>query len=138
MELNMRDLHNNIKVESALNVSSITTNTTTVGSIIDTQGYDALEFIMRSGTLTDGTFTPLIEEGDAANLSDATAVADADLLGTEAAAAFILTDDNAVKKVGYIGNKRYVRLSVVSTGITSGGTMSAISIKGRAADRPIA
>jgi hypothetical protein len=134
----MKDLHNNIKVENALNVSAISSNTTTVGAIIDMQGYGALEFVLRSGTLTDGTYTPLVEEGDAANLSDATAVADVDLLGTEAAAAFILTDDNTVKKVGYIGNKRYIRLSVVSAGTTTGGTMSAIAIKGKAADRPIA
>jgi hypothetical protein len=134
----MRDLHNNIKAEAALNVSAISTDTTTVGSIIDMQGYGALEFIIRSGTLTDGTYTPLIEEGDAANLSGATAVADADLLGTEAAAAFVAADDNVVKKVGYIGNKRYVRLSIVSSGVTTGGAMTAVAIKGRAADRPMA
>jgi hypothetical protein len=133
----MRDLHNNIKVESGLNISSITTNTTTAGSIIDMQGYGSLEFIIRSGTLTDGTYTPLVEEGAVSNLSDATAVADADLLGTEAAAAFVSTDDNTIKKIGYIGAKRYVRLSLVSTSVTTGGTMSVIVLKGRANDRPV-
>ena len=134
----MRDLHNNIKVEVALDTSTISTDTITVGNIIDMQGYGSVEFVMQSGALTDGVYTPLIEEGDAANLSDAAVVAAADLLGTEAAAVFTLTDDNAVNKIGYVGNKRYVRLSIVSAGAITGGMLSAVSVKGSAGDLPIA
>ncbi len=134
----MRDLHNNQKIEIALNTGAISSNITTNGVIIDMQGFYAIEFIIQSGNLTDGTYTPLIQEGDAANLSDAADVVDANLLGTEAASAFIATDDNKVKKIGYIGNKRYVRLAIVSSGVTTGGTISALAIKGRAADRPVA
>ncbi len=134
----MRDLHNNIKVEKALNTTAISSDTTTTGSIIDMQGFGAVEFIIQSGTLTDGSYTPLIEEGTLSNLGDATAVADSNLLGTEADAAFALTDDNKVKKIGYIGNKRYVRLSIVSADTTTGGTVSAVAVKGNAGDRPVA
>ena len=134
----MRDLHNNIKAEVALDTTSISSDTTTAGNIIDMQGFGSVEFVMQSGTLTDGTYTPLIEEGDASNLSDAAAVADSDLLGTEAAAAFASTDDNAVNKIGYIGNKRYVRLSIVSASTTTGGTLSAVSVKSNAGDLPVA
>lgn len=133
----MRDFHNNVKAEVALNTSAISTSTTTIGNIIDLQGYGAVEFIIQSGTLTDGSYTPLIEEGSAADLGDATAVADSNLLGTEAAAAFALADDNVVKKVGYVGNKRYVRLSIVSSAVSTGGTVSAVSVKSRAADKPV-
>lgn len=134
----MRDLHNNIKEEVALNITAISSDTTTDGNIIDLQGYGSVEFIIQSGTLTDGTYTPLIEDGDDSGLSDAAAVADASLLGTEAAAAFAATDDNSITKIGYIGSKRYVRLSIVSGSTSSGGTVSAVSIKGRAADAPVA
>lgn len=134
----MKDLYNNIKAESALNTSAISSSTTTAGNVIDRQGYNSLEFLIMSGTLTDGTYTPLVEEGDAANLSDAAAVADANLLGTEASAAFTASNDNTVKKVGYIGSKRYVRLSIVSAGVTTGGTISALAVKGHASDRPVA
>ena len=134
----MRDLHNNIAPAVAFDTAAISSNTTTAGNIIDRQGYEAVEFILLSGTLTDGTYTPLIEHGDAANLSDAAAVADSELLGTEADAAFAATEDDAVKRVGYIGSKRYVRLSIVSASTTSGGTMSAIAVKGRAHTNPIA
>ncbi|MDA0780809.1 MAG: hypothetical protein PQ612_06710 [Rickettsiales bacterium] len=133
----MRDLHNNIKAETAFNTSAISSDTTTNGNIIDMQGFGSIEFVIQSGTLTDGTYTPLIQEGDESNLSDATAVGDADLLGTEADAAFIATEDNAVKKIGYIGNKRYVRLSIVSASTTSGGTISAVSVKSDAGDMPV-
>jgi len=125
-----RDLHNTIVAENALNVSSITTNTTTAGSIIDRSGSRALEFLIHSGPLTDGAYTPLIQHGDQPDLSDATAVDETDLLGTEAEAVFVPTDDNAVKKIGYAGIKRYVRLNIVSTGVTSGGSLSAIAVKG--------
>lgn len=125
----LRDLHNNVAVEPALDVAAITTDTTTAGDIIDMKGAEALEFVIVSGTLTDGTYTPLVEDGNEANHSDAAAVADADLLGTEAAAAFAATEDNAVKKVGYTGNKRYVRLSLVSASTTSGGTIGAVAVK---------
>lgn len=135
----MKDLHNNMKPEVAFDISAISSDTTTAGNIIDLQGFNSAEFVMFSGTLTDGSYTPLLEEGDAANLSDATAVADAHLLGTEAAAAFAAaSDDDAVKKLGYIGNKRYVRLSIVSASTSSGGTMGAIAVKGHAGDNPVA
>ncbi len=136
-ENNMRDLHNKIKVGVALNISAISTNTTTAGAIIDKRGYRSVEFIIMSGTLTDGTYTPLIEESDNADLSSSNAVADADLLGTEAAAALIATEDNTTKKVGYIGGKRYVRMSVVSTGVTTGGTVLGVALRANAADLPV-
>jgi len=133
----MSDLHNSIHLAPALNTSAITSSTTTNGNIIDMQGYGAVEFAIQSATLTDGTYTPLIQEGSAANLSDATTVAAADLHGTTASATFALTDDNVVKKIGYVGSKRYVRLSIVSTSVTTGGTISALAIQGRAHDLPV-
>lgn len=134
----MRDLHNNIKAEVAFDTAAISSDTTTAGNIIDMQGYGSVEFIIQSATLTDGTYTPLIEEDDDSGLSSASAVADADLLGTEASAAFIASEDDEVKKVGYIGNKRYVRLSIVSASTSTGGTVSAISVKANAGDLPVA
>lgn len=134
----MRDLHNNIKTQSAFNSALINSNTTTNGLIIDMQGFEAVEFIIQSATITDGSFTPLVRHGEASDLSDAADVPDASLLGTEAAAAFAAADDNTVKKIGYIGGKRYVRLSLVSTGVTSGGTLAAIAVKALPSQAPVA
>lgn len=135
----MKDMKNNIKVSNALNIQAIATNTTTAGAIIDTKGFDSLTLVFQTGTITDGDYTLLIEEGNSATLADAAAVADADLLGTEAGASFSAdTDDNKVSKIGYRGGKRYVRLSVVSTSVTTGGTVGATAIQGHPQFAPVA
>lgn len=125
-----KDLHDNVSVSVAKNPTTISTDTTTAGVIIDTKGYGAIEFVMYTGTRTDGTYTPLIEESDDSGLSGATAVDDANLFGTEAGAALIAS--NSASRIGYrCGNKRYVRLSVVSASTSSGCTsVGAIAIKG--------
>jgi len=129
----LRDLHNNLEANVGLSPQDITSDTTTVGVIIDTQGFHSLEFMITSGTLTDGTYTPLIEDGEDSGLSDAAAVSDANLLGTEAGAAFTASEDDTAKKVGYRGSKRFVRLSIVSASTSSGGLMGAVAIQGHAA-----
>lgn len=132
-----RELASNLYLTSARNAAAITTNTTTAGVEIDTQGYNSLVFAIQSATITDGTFTPLIEESDASG-SGYAAVADADLSVTEASVAFVAADDNVVKKIAYTGAKRYVKLSLVSTGVTSGGTIGALAILGHPAFAPVA
>ena len=78
------------------------------------QGFEAAELLIMIGANTDAdvTFTVLIEDGAESNLSDAAAVADAQLLGTEALAGFQFDDDNECRKIGYIGAKRYVRATI--------------------------
>ena len=130
------DLHSNIKDETALNTAAISTNTTTVGAIIDTLGYESLEFIAQSGTITDGAYALLLEQGDDSGLSDVAAVPADEVLG--ALTGFVATDDNETVRVGSIGKKRYQRLSLVSTGVTTGGTFSAVAVLGNPKSGPVA
>lgn len=133
-----KDLHNKVKVMNAFDIQSISSDTTTNGDIIDLQGYESCEFIFQTGTITDGDYTVLIQEGDESDLSDAGAVADGDLLGTESNASFTSNDDdNKVSKIGYGGGKRYVRFNVVSSNTTSGGTVGAIAVLGHASQEPV-
>lgn len=132
----MRDLHNSIKASPALNPAAISSNTATNGAIIDLAGYESLEFVIVSGTLTDGTYTPSIIVGDASDLSDGAAATGSDLLGTIAGATFAATDDNKAKKIGYVGNKRYARLTITTTGVTTGGTVGAVAIQGSPRSAP--
>ncbi len=132
-----RDLHSNIKASKALATSAISSDTNTDGEVIDTAGYKSCEFVILSATLTDGTYTPAILESDASDMSGATAADAADLIGTVAAATFAATADGAVKKLGYKGNKRYVKLRIASTGTTSGGTVSAVCIQGEPSYAPV-
>lgn len=119
----MRDLHNNIYPKRGLSpVVAGTDNTAYVSEIVDTLGFNAVEFIIMNGANTDAdaTFTVLFEDGDASNLSDNAAVADADLLGTEVLASFDFGDDNECRKIGYIGNKRYCRVTITPAGNAAG------------------
>lgn len=111
-----QDLHNNVVTKVALNGQTINSATTTQGNIIDTQYYNALEFVIGVDAYTSGTVTPLIEEGDQANLSDAAAVDANYILGDYASVAGVLIAANTQSRLGYIGVKRYVRLSLVTTG----------------------
>ncbi len=133
-----KDLHNNVKVVRAIDYTAVTNgNTTTNGEIIDTKGFDSVEFVFEMHSQTDGDYTVLIQDGDDSGLSDAAAVADAYLLGTESGASFTAdTSDNDVSKIGYIGGKRYVRANIVQSGGTSGGNFSAVCILGDATDAP--
>lgn len=110
------DLHNSIDVKRGLSpVAAGTDNTPYVSQIVDTAGYDSVEFLLMIGANTDAdaTFTVLVEDGDDSDLvDDGAAVADAFLLGTEALASFTFADDNECRKIGYIGTKRYVRVTV--------------------------
>ncbi len=126
--MGQRDAHNSVEQKSALDVQAITSDTTTAGNILDLANVEAIEFLIAAGVLTDGAYAVLIEDGNDSGLSDAAAVADAQLLGTESDAGFAATDDNKVSRIGYIGNKRFVRLSLVSTGTTVGGTLGAVAV----------
>jgi len=132
-----QDLYNSIKQINALDIQTIGTDTTTNGDILDTQGYESVTFLFQTGTVTDGDYAVLIQEGDESDLSDAASVADADLIGTEALASFDAdTDDNKTTKLGYKGNKRYVRFNIVSTNTSSGAVLGAMAVLGHARVQP--
>lgn len=124
------DLKNRLTVAKAKAITATTDNTAVVSSIVDLQGYDGVLFAILSGSLVDAdaTFTLLVEEGEAANLSDAAAVSDDDLIGTEALASFIFSEDDTVKTIGYCGTKRYLRLTITPANNASSATFAILSI----------
>lgn len=139
----MRDMANNITPKRGLSpVAAVTDNTPYVSQIVDTLGFGSCTFITLIGANTDSdaTFATLVEESDAANMDGAGAVADADLIGTEALAGFTAADDdNEVRKIGYIGNKRYVRVTLTPSGNNSGNIfLAGVWILGHPHQRPTA
>lgn len=125
----MRDLHNNLKFTKAIGPQAIITgNATTTGPIIDTQGFESLEFIIPAGTITDGTFTPTLTEGNDPALADGAPVAASDTFGVPTAMGAAAS--NTVQKLGYKGSKRYVRLALVQAGATTGGFITAHAVQG--------
>lgn len=117
--------------EQALGLSATLSGTTPAkGNIIDMQGWGSLKFSVQTGTVTDaGTtsgFAFEVQESDTTADADFTAVADADLIGTEAALTVTSddADNSAIGSIGYRGSKRYVR--IVATGTT--GTNAVVSV----------
>lgn len=132
------DLHNNIELRRAISPTRVTDNTAEVSEIIDLQNRGSLEFLIACGAIadSDATFTILVEDGDDSGLSDAAAVDDAFLLGTEAGAAFQFDDDDEIRKIGYIGPKRYVRLTITPASNTGDADISAVAVLGHARKGP--
>ena len=131
------DLHSNVKQEVALDSQDITTDTTTVGNIIDTVGFESIEFVIQSGVITDGAYALVLEQGDDSGLSDAAVVPTDEVLGV--LTGFVAADDNAAKRVGSIGKKQFQRLSIVSTGTSTGATkFSSVAVRGHPKSAPTA
>lgn len=129
-----RDITSELSPDNALDQQAITSDITTVGEIIDTAGFEGLDMNVRSGVITDGSYTTIIEDGDESNLSDAAPVSSDLIIGT--LPAFIASEDNVTKHFGSVSKKRFQRISIVSTGTTSGGFFSATAVKGKPRSAP--
>lgn len=124
-----RDLKDNIAVNFVLN-SDVSDNTAQVGVVQDHRGSKSHTYVINIGAVADAdaTFTTLLEESDVSN-SGFTAVADADMIGTEAQASFQFDSDNSVRTLGYIGAKRYTRLTITPANNTGAASFSSVCIE---------
>lgn len=117
-----------------------TDNTPIVSSIIDTRGYNSCTLVLETGVNTDAdaTFSVLVEDGEAANLSDKATVDAKFLVGTLAQAGFTAAnDDNKCRKIGYVGSKRYVRVTVTPAANDSGNIfLAGMAVLGHPANAP--
>ena len=128
------DLHDNVKASRGISpAAAVTDNTAFVSQILDTAGFGSAEFVGQFGAIADAdvTFTVLVEDGDAANLSDAAAVDDAYLLGVEAMGLAFGSDDKTFK-IGYIGPKRYVRVTVTPASNSGNIFLAGVWLQGHA------
>lgn len=138
----MKDMMNNVQVKPVIvpAATAVADNTAQVGSVIDRLGYQSLTYLIVTGTLADAdaTFTVLLEESDASDMSGSNAVADADLVGTEALASFTFANDGVCRKLGYIGHKRYTRLTITPANNTGAAPMAAVALLGHPSSMPTA
>ncbi len=132
------DLHNSIKVSRGVSpIAAVTNDTPFVSQILDTNGFGTAEFIGITGTLTDAdtTLTVLVEDGNDSALADNAAVDDAYLLGVEAMG-LQYDSDNKTFKIGYIGPKRYVRVTITSANNTGNLFIAGAWLQTRARKQP--
>lgn len=135
----MYDSYDSLKILPAIAPVVVSDNTAQVSAIIDRLGFESALFAINTGTLadTDATFAVLLEDGNNSALSDNATVSDSFTLNTQSAASFTFANDGVVRKIGYIGSKRYLRLTITPTGNSTTAPMSAMAILSRAASRPV-
>lgn len=119
------------KVTTAITPQTQTnSDTAIVGSIIDTAYAGGVTFEILWGTLTDAdaTFAVTLAESANSDMSSSNEVASTDLIGTLTEASVTFADDNKCTKLGYIGNKRYLQLTITPSGNNSGAAPVAASV----------
>ncbi|MBN1379683.1 MAG: hypothetical protein JXA04_10665 [Gammaproteobacteria bacterium] len=135
----MKDLHSNIKSVQHVPAAAVTA-TVTPAAAVDLSGFNSVEFLIAIGTITNIANSPApswafhLEESDSAS-TGFTAVTNSDDVLTGSAASPVTTpdgttgvfltvndadDDAATYRIGYVGNKQYVR--VISTASDTPGS----------------
>jgi hypothetical protein len=134
----MRDLRSSIAVRPVIAPIVVSDNTAQVGTVIDRQGFSSLTYAIATGILADAdaTFTVLLEESDVSG-SGFAAVADGDLIGTEAAASFTFANDGVTRTLGYRGSKRFTRLTITPAANTGSAPIAAMAILGHPVIAPV-
>lgn len=134
----MRDLFSNIKCSLAEPpVAAVTDNTAKVSEILDTANFGSAVFVGVMGTNGDAdcTYTVLVEHSDDSGMSGATAVPDEQLHGVEAMG-LDFASDNKVFKIGYCGDKRYLRVTVTPANNTGNFFFAGVWIQGHPRSGP--
>jgi alkyl hydroperoxide reductase subunit AhpF len=148
----IRDLFNRIKVVQLFPpVAAVTDNTAQVSAIIDRQGFESLVYVLEFGTQSDAdaVFSVKIEEGDNSALSDAANVAAAQLQADTATGAVLdatpaalhqfaadFSNDNVSVKIGYLGGKRYTRVTLTPANNTGNFFLAGSAILSNARHNP--
>jgi len=135
--MSIRDLHNNCRTARGW-AAKAASGGVAAAKITDRQGYGGVEFLISYGavTATNATATVLVKDGDVTGTL--TSVADTYLLGTEALASLPVADTTGTrtsgvtqyvtKRIGYVGNKRYVQCSISAETVTAATIVSIIPL----------
>lgn len=136
----MRDQSQVLDVDQSIAPQDLAADTTVDGSAVDLKGFNAATVAIDVGTWTDGTHTFEVQHAnDDGTGSPGTfaAVPDADLEGDEPVVDSATTDGQTYK-LGYTGLRRHLRVSVTSTGTTTGlADVAAYAVKGVPTNAPV-
>ena len=127
-----RDIESHLDLVTTLD--PLRRTATGTGASVDLQGYDSAMAVFHAGLWVDGTHTPKLQDS-----ADGTTFADAgtaDQLGTFAAVLGTATDQ-IIQKVGYIGDKQFVRGFVTVAGATTGADYGFTIVRGHAHRQPL-
>ena len=132
-----KDIHNTMLQTTLFIDPIISTNTISLSKIIDTVKFSGNEFLIIATAITDGTYVISVQEGDEVDdeatptvITDGATVETEDLLVTLSNLTFTVAETASTSRVGYIGSKRWLRLEIESTDVSTGGIFSTVSIQG--------
>ena len=119
------DLHSTSAVRTALNLVDATGTST--GNTIDMLGFNSLEYVVISGSLSAGTYFVNFEDSDDGQnweeVSEDLRIGDSfDFDQTVSA------DSNASKRVGIVSKKRFQRLEIVAAAPSGTNNFTAAAI----------
>jgi hypothetical protein len=124
----------------AIPLTTVSSTSAVTGEIIDLRGFHSLDIVPVTGIVgsTSAAFTFSMAHGDDPALSDGTAVGGTDL-ARASAAVLGHTPDATGAPFGYIGSKRFVRVSVVPSNCTTGSpaVIGAVAVRGCALSQPV-
>lgn len=135
------DMSKDVKVDPSLEPQTLGADATVNGASVDLKGFHAATVIIDVGAWTDGTHTFEIQEADddgAGSPGSFAGVAAADLVGTEPVVDGATVDDQQYL-IGYIGDKRHLRVSVTSASVTTGlAAVASYVMAGKPSTLPVA
>ncbi len=143
--MTMRDLHNNVDPVRCIAAQTITQGGgAIVSGNVDLQFFNSAELIVEFGDIDEMGGSPVggaqiavkLEHADDDGTGSPATYADvvlADVLGPATVTSGVVatpTTDVAPITVGYVGDKRFLRVTLTPTGLTNGGPVTAIVLRG--------
>lgn len=120
------DLHNNVKIGDSKVFP--TAGASSVSTVIDSQGFESLEWLFFSGVITTGDYVAKLEQADdfafTVNVEDVPAI---NVLGP--LPSFAEDDDNQHRRVGSVGKRRFQRATLIGAN-TPVGVMIIAALQG--------
>lgn len=135
--MSTRDIASDLGVTIAM-VATITTDTVTNGSAIDTAHFDSgVMFFIDASAWTDGTYALSLEDSPDNSVWTAVPAAKLILPGGAVSISAATSAGDDLGRIGAFSTNQYVRIVVTSTGTTSGATIVGYAIK-KGELRPVA
>ncbi len=120
------DIRSQIDVDQSL--TKIARTASANGSSVDVSDYHGVAVIIDSGAWTDGTHTFEVQDSD--DNSTWAAVASTELYGDDEPVIDGAADDDQKYRIGYKGNKKYVRVVQTVSGASTGLVSGVLVVKG--------
>ncbi len=117
---------------------NLSSNGTTLGQIIDTSRLIGLMFTVNFIPYTDGTHILTMFDDDDIGFASPVLIPDANIIGTIPVLDFATPESNDPTPTwGVFGNKRFIRITVVSTGTSGVGNFLNINLVGKKKTVPV-